>query len=152
MSDVHASQTCADTNKLDCPHALGTNALSSQRAESFRHFLLLPLPSVVYHGRTAHLCAARDPGCHGPRLLPHLSLPQPEFHARTAFPDTIVRAAQIRMVQIKARWTSPRFERKARILRADSTFPGKEIYYGHQSGDLLWTTGECCLCHSSGKC
>src|SRR5438034_7029131 len=39
------------TNKLDCPHAIGTNAFSPQRAESFRHFLLLPSPSVVYHGR-----------------------------------------------------------------------------------------------------
>src|SRR6266852_6606370 len=39
------------TNKLDCPHAMGTNAFSPQRAESFRHLLLLPSPSVVYHGR-----------------------------------------------------------------------------------------------------
>src|SRR5713101_6170630 len=39
------------TNKLDCPHAMGTNAFSPQRAESFRHFLLLPSPPVVYHGR-----------------------------------------------------------------------------------------------------
>src|SRR5437870_13074143 len=39
------------TNKLDCPHATGTNALSLQRAESFRYFLLLPSPSAVYHGR-----------------------------------------------------------------------------------------------------
>ena len=30
------------TNKLDCPHAVGTDAFSAQRAESFRHFLLLP--------------------------------------------------------------------------------------------------------------
>src|SRR5216684_6735823 len=30
---------------------MGTNAFSPQRAESFRHFLLLPSPSVVYHGR-----------------------------------------------------------------------------------------------------
>src|SRR5438128_9429970 len=39
------------TNKLDCPHAMGTNAFSPQRAESFRHFLLLPPPSLVYHRR-----------------------------------------------------------------------------------------------------
>src|SRR6266851_5540265 len=32
------------TNKLDYPHAMGTNALSPQRAESFRHLLLLPSP------------------------------------------------------------------------------------------------------------
>jgi hypothetical protein len=32
------------TNKLDCPHAIGTNAFSSQRPEPFRHFLLLPSP------------------------------------------------------------------------------------------------------------
>src|SRR5437899_1090406 len=38
------------TNKLDCSHAMGTNAFSSQRPEPFRHFLLLPSPSVVYHG------------------------------------------------------------------------------------------------------
>src|SRR5260370_36002498 len=31
-------------NKLDCPHAMGTNSVSPQRAESFRHFLLLPSP------------------------------------------------------------------------------------------------------------
>jgi hypothetical protein len=31
-------------NKLDCPHAMGTNAFSPQRAESFRHFLLLRSP------------------------------------------------------------------------------------------------------------
>jgi hypothetical protein len=30
---------------------MGTNAFSPQRAESLRHFLLLPSPSVVYHGR-----------------------------------------------------------------------------------------------------
>jgi len=39
------------TNKRDCPHAIGTDAFSPQRAESFRHFLLLPSPPVVYHGR-----------------------------------------------------------------------------------------------------
>jgi hypothetical protein len=38
------------TNKLDCPHAMGTNAFSPQRAESFRHFLLPPSPSAIYHG------------------------------------------------------------------------------------------------------
>jgi len=38
-------------SELDCPHAMGTNAFSPQRPESFRHFLLLPSPSVVYHGR-----------------------------------------------------------------------------------------------------
>src|ERR1700676_5342982 len=32
------------TNKLDCPHAMGINAFSPQRAKSFRHFLLLPSP------------------------------------------------------------------------------------------------------------
>lgn len=37
--------------KLDCPHAMGTNAFSSQRAESFRHFLLLPSPPAAYHRR-----------------------------------------------------------------------------------------------------
>jgi len=31
-------------NKLDCPHAMGTDTFSPQRAESFRHFLLLPSP------------------------------------------------------------------------------------------------------------
>src|SRR5271168_536908 len=30
---------------------MGTNALSPQRAESFRHFLLLPSPSVAHHRR-----------------------------------------------------------------------------------------------------
>jgi putative transposase len=30
------------TNKLDCPHAMVTDAFPPQRAESFRHFLLLP--------------------------------------------------------------------------------------------------------------
>ncbi len=37
--------------RLDCPHAMGTNALSAQRAESFRHFLLLPSPPFAYHRR-----------------------------------------------------------------------------------------------------
>ena len=37
--------------KLDCPHAMGANAFSPQRAESFRHFLLFPSPSAIYHGR-----------------------------------------------------------------------------------------------------
>src|ERR1700694_464818 len=31
-------------NKLDCPHAMGADAFSPQRAKSFRHFLLLPSP------------------------------------------------------------------------------------------------------------
>jgi len=30
--------------ELDCPHAMGIDAVSAQRAESFRHFLLLPSP------------------------------------------------------------------------------------------------------------
>jgi hypothetical protein len=38
-------------DKLHCPHAMGTNSFSPQRAESFRHFLLLPSVSVVYYGR-----------------------------------------------------------------------------------------------------
>ena len=37
-------------DKLNCPHAMGTDAFSPQWAESFRHFLLLPSPSVLYHG------------------------------------------------------------------------------------------------------
>jgi hypothetical protein len=36
--------------KLDCPHAVGADAFSTERAESFCHFLLLPPPPVVYHG------------------------------------------------------------------------------------------------------
>src|SRR5580692_8248926 len=31
--------------------AKGTKAFSPHRAESFRHFLLLPSPSLAYHGR-----------------------------------------------------------------------------------------------------
>jgi len=36
------------TDKLDCPHAMGTDTFSRERAKSLRHFLLLPSPSVVY--------------------------------------------------------------------------------------------------------
>jgi hypothetical protein len=39
------------TNRLDCPDAMGTDAFPPQRAKSFHHVLLLPSPSVVYHGR-----------------------------------------------------------------------------------------------------
>src|SRR5437667_7851395 len=42
------------TNKLDSPHAMGTNAFSPQRAESFRHFLLLPSPSSVITSKVAN--------------------------------------------------------------------------------------------------
>jgi hypothetical protein len=38
------------TNKLDCPHAMGTDAFSAQQAESFHRILLLPPPSLVHHG------------------------------------------------------------------------------------------------------
>src|SRR3981189_2214073 len=31
-------------NKLDCPHAMGTNAFSPQWPKSLRHILLLPSP------------------------------------------------------------------------------------------------------------
>src|SRR5271154_2216624 len=31
-------------NELDCPHAMGTNTFSPQRADSFHHILLLPPP------------------------------------------------------------------------------------------------------------
>src|SRR2546421_5817465 len=31
-------------DELDCPHAMGTNPVSPQRADSFRHVLLLPSP------------------------------------------------------------------------------------------------------------
>ena len=41
---MFARHRLTPTNKLDCPHAMGTNAFSPQRAESFRHFLLLPSP------------------------------------------------------------------------------------------------------------
>src|SRR3982751_2899110 len=39
------------TNKLDCPNAMGTDAFSPQRPESFRYFLLLSSPRLVYHRR-----------------------------------------------------------------------------------------------------
>ena len=39
-------QRLALTNKLDCPHAMGTHAFSPQRTESFRHSLLLPSPTL----------------------------------------------------------------------------------------------------------
>src|SRR5260370_20337662 len=37
--------------KLNCPHAVGTYTPPPQWSKSFRHILLLPSPSVVYHGR-----------------------------------------------------------------------------------------------------
>src|SRR3982074_516155 len=48
---MFACHRLSPTNKLDCPHAMGTNAFSPQRAESFRHFLLLPSTSLAYHRR-----------------------------------------------------------------------------------------------------
>ena len=40
---------------------MGTDALSRQRAESFRYFLLLPSPPVIYHGRkTTNLQSALE--------------------------------------------------------------------------------------------
>ena len=48
--DVHNVTDLGQRMKLDCPHTMGTNAFSPQRAESFRHFLLLSSPSAVYHG------------------------------------------------------------------------------------------------------
>ncbi len=39
------------TNKLDCPHALGTDTFSPEWSKSFRHVLLLPSASLVYHRR-----------------------------------------------------------------------------------------------------
>src|SRR5438445_7659424 len=39
------------TNKLDCPHAMGTDAFSPQWAESFRYILLLPSPPLACHRR-----------------------------------------------------------------------------------------------------
>ena len=38
-------------DKLNCPHAMGTNAVSPQWPKSFRHILLLPSPSIVYNRR-----------------------------------------------------------------------------------------------------
>ena len=37
--------------KLNCPHAMGTNTLSPQRPKSFRHILLLPSSSPVDNRR-----------------------------------------------------------------------------------------------------
>src|SRR5260370_39589490 len=34
-------------DKLNCPHAMGTNAFSTEWSKSFRHILLLPSPSLV---------------------------------------------------------------------------------------------------------
>ncbi len=54
---------------LDCPHALGTNAFSAQRAGSFRHILLLA-PSLCRNGKPQRLEAAivsaalRHPSAH----------------------------------------------------------------------------------------
>src|SRR6266699_2439115 len=44
-------QRLGPTNKLDCPDAMGTDAFSPQRPESFRYFLLLSSPPLVYHRR-----------------------------------------------------------------------------------------------------
>src|SRR6266849_10691922 len=38
-------------DKLNCPHAMGTNTFSPQWPKSFRHLLLLPSPSLVYNRR-----------------------------------------------------------------------------------------------------
>ena len=38
-------------DKLNCPHAMGTNTVSPQWPKSFRHVLLLPSPSLVYSRR-----------------------------------------------------------------------------------------------------
>ncbi len=38
-------------DKLNCPHAMGTNTFSPQWPKSFRHILLLPSPSLVYNRR-----------------------------------------------------------------------------------------------------
>src|SRR5258708_7289159 len=38
-------------DKLNCPHAMGTNTVSPQWPKSFRHILLLPSPSLVYNRR-----------------------------------------------------------------------------------------------------
>ena len=38
-------------DKLNCPHAMGINTVSPQWPKSFRHILLLPLPSLVYSRR-----------------------------------------------------------------------------------------------------
>jgi hypothetical protein len=35
-------------DRLNCPHAMGTNTFSPQWPKSFRHILLLPSPSLVY--------------------------------------------------------------------------------------------------------
>ena len=38
-------------DKLNCPHAMGTNTISPQWPKSFRHILLLPSPSLIYNRR-----------------------------------------------------------------------------------------------------
>src|SRR2546422_9731856 len=38
-------------DKLNCPHAMGTNTVSPQWPKSFRQILLLPSPSLVYNRR-----------------------------------------------------------------------------------------------------
>src|ERR1700751_2110263 len=48
--EVHASQTCS-ARQLNYLHAMGTDTVSPQRAESLCYILLLPSPSPVYHGR-----------------------------------------------------------------------------------------------------
>src|SRR5258708_37222983 len=37
--------------ELDCPHAMGIKAFSTEWSKSFRYILLLPPPSFAYHGR-----------------------------------------------------------------------------------------------------
>src|SRR5947207_10485162 len=70
-------------DKLDCPHALGTNAFSPQRADSFRHIVLLPpAPLVHYWGKLSNLRVS-----HRARAAP---LPTPRLwlcsHARARSP------------------------------------------------------------------
>src|SRR5271169_2648778 len=51
MGECSSVTDTGSANKLHYPYAMGTNAFSSHRAESFRHILLLPPPSLADHRR-----------------------------------------------------------------------------------------------------
>jgi hypothetical protein len=51
LSAMFTHHRLGPPNKLDCPHAMGTDAFSPQRAEPLRHFLLLPSRSLANQRR-----------------------------------------------------------------------------------------------------
>src|SRR6266699_706617 len=121
-------------DKLNCPHAMGTDTFSPEWPKSFRHILLLPSPSLVYNRRKLPILRV-SVGASAPQLQtlrlrirsPAGACPPPAQRTATGYPGRcaeVVEAGGIATLTSKNRWPT-----QARVwLEWGTTFLAKRYY------------------------